>query len=222
MVRIQPFGSDSRIDFGRVLAIAAALVIHAIALLLLLMPLAAPQLAVAVKPYKPEIFFIERPKPVEPVLVRVTKPQPVTRTPQPAATAPRPSIITPPADQPIVEGGSEPMVPATVSDGPADASVIAMPTGPIAASHLEYVTAPPPKYPREAMREGAQGTVMLRVLVDTDGTPLEVSIDKSSGNKSLDREARQHVLKNWRFRPAMRDGVPVQAYGLVPIDFSLQ
>ncbi|MEJ1095937.1 MULTISPECIES: energy transducer TonB [unclassified Pseudoxanthomonas] len=221
MVRIQSYGSDSRIDFGRVLAIAAALVIHAIALLLLLMPLAAPQLAVAVKPYKPEIFFIERPKPVEPIPVTVTKPQPATRTPQNVAVTPRPTTITPPAEQPIVEGGSEPMV-VPASEGPADAPTIAMTTGPIAASHLEYVTAPPPKYPREAVRDGAQGTVMLRVLVDTDGTPLEVSIDKSSGNKSLDREARQHVLKNWRFRPAMRDGVPVQAYGLVPIDFSLQ
>jgi protein TonB len=221
MVRIQPFGSDSHIDFGRVLAIAAALVVHAIALLLLLMPLAAPQLAVAIKPYKPEIFFIERPKPVEPIPVLVTKPQPVTRTPQPAATIPTPSIVTPPADRVIVEGGSEPAV-APTSEGPADTTAITITTGPIAASHLEYVTAPPPKYPREAVREGAQGTVMLRVLVDTDGTPLEVSIDKSSGNKSLDREAKQHVLKNWRFRPAMRDGVPVQAYGLVPIDFSLQ
>lgn len=220
MVRIQPFDSDSRIDFGRVLAIATALVIHAIALLLLLMPLAAPQLAVVVKPYKPEIFFIERPKPVDPVQVPVTKPQPVTRTPQTAAVIPTPSIVTPPAEQVIVEGGSEPTVAPT--EGPADAPVIAMTTGPIAASHLEYVTAPPPKYPREAVREGAQGTVMLRVLVGTDGTPLEVSIDRSSGNKFLDREAKQHVLKSWRFRPAMRDGVAVQAYGLVPIDFSLQ
>ncbi|WP_368564554.1 energy transducer TonB [Pseudoxanthomonas sp. UTMC 1351] len=221
MVRIQHYGSDSRIDFGRILAIAAALVIHAIALLLLLMPLAAPQVAIAVKPYKPEIFFIERPKPVEPIPVTVTKPQPVTRTPQNVAVTPRPTTTTPPVEQPIVEGGSEPMV-VPASEGPADTPTIAMTTGPIAASHLEYVTAPPPKYPREAVRDGAQGTVMLRVLVDTDGTPLEVSIDKSSGNKSLDREARQHVLKNWRFRPAMRDGVPVQAYGLVPIDFSLQ
>lgn len=221
MVRIQPYGSDSRIDFGRVLAIAAALVVHAVALLLLLMPLAAPQLAVAVRPYKPEIFFIERQKPVDPIPVPVTRPQPVTRTPQSAAVTPRPTTVTPPAELAIVEGGNEPIVVST-SEGPADAPAIVMAAGPIAASHLEYVTAPPPRYPREAMREGAQGTVMLRVLVDTDGTPLEVSIDKSSGNKSLDREAKQHVLKNWRFRPAMRDGMPVQAYGLVPIDFSLQ
>jgi periplasmic protein TonB len=221
MVRIQPFGSDSRIDFGRVLAIAAALVVHAIALLLLLMPLAAPQLAVAVKPYKPEMFFIERPKPVVPIQVAVTTPQPVRQTPQPAATTPTRTEVAPPALQVIVDGGSEPML-APVSAGPADTPAIALSSGPVAASHLEYVTAPPPRYPREAMREGAQGTVMLRVLVDTDGTPLEVSIDRSSGNKALDREAKQHVLKNWRFRPAMRDGVPVQAYGLVPIDFSLQ
>jgi protein TonB len=29
-------------------------------------------------------------------------------------------------------------------------------------------------------------------------------------------------LKTWVFKPAMRDGQPVQAYGLVPIDFTMQ
>ena len=38
----------------------------------------------------------------------------------------------------------------------------------------------------------------------------------------LDREAVRHVQQRWRFEPAMRDGRPVQAWGLVPIDFSLQ
>ena len=33
--------------------------------------------------------------------------------------------------------------------------------------------------------------------------------------------ARKHVLKRWMFRPAMQDGVAVQAIGLVPINFSL-
>jgi protein TonB len=30
------------------------------------------------------------------------------------------------------------------------------------------------------------------------------------------------VQQRWRFEPAMRDGRAVQAWGLVPIDFSLQ
>ena len=40
--------------------------------------------------------------------------------------------------------------------------------------------------------------------------------------RNLDKAALQHVLKTWRFKPAMQDGQAVQAYGLVPIAVSLQ
>ena len=62
----------------------------------------------------------------------------------------------------------------------------------------------------------------LRILVDVDGRPLQVQVERSSGHRSLDREAVRHVQQRWRFEPATRDGRPVQAWGLVPIDFSLQ
>jgi protein TonB len=70
--------------------------------------------------------------------------------------------------------------------------------------------------------EHAEGTVMLRVLVDVDGGPLEVTIEVSSGNRELDRAARAQVLKSWKFQPAMQDGRAVQAYGRVPVNFSLR
>ncbi len=68
----------------------------------------------------------------------------------------------------------------------------------------------------------AEGTVLLQVLVDSDGRPLDVQVQSSSGNRSLDEAARKHVLKRWMFRPAMQDGRAVQAIGLVPVAFSLQ
>ncbi len=68
---------------------------------------------------------------------------------------------------------------------------------------------------------GAQGTVTLRVLVDVDGSPLEVRVERSSGNRSLDNAARAQVLRQWKFQPATDNGRAVQAYGLVPIDFKL-
>ena len=64
--------------------------------------------------------------------------------------------------------------------------------------------------------------MLLKVLVDVDGMPLEVTLERSSGHRSLDRAAREQVLKHWRFQPAVRDGQRVQAYGLVPIDFSMR
>ena len=87
---------------------------------------------------------------------------------------------------------------------------------------LEYVRATSPRYPTNELRKGVQGTVILRVLVDIDGKPVDVTIETSSGNRNLDKEARQHVLKTWRFKPAMQNGQAVQAYGLVPIAFNLQ
>jgi len=86
---------------------------------------------------------------------------------------------------------------------------------------LRYLHAPAPAYPRDALRVGAQGTVTLRVLVDVDGSPLDVRVERSSGNRSLDNAARTQVLRQWKFQPAIDNGRPVQAYGLVPVDFKL-
>ncbi|MCW0416120.1 hypothetical protein NB689_001874 [Xanthomonas sacchari] len=63
--------------------------------------------------------------------------------------------------------------------------------------------------------------MLLRVLVGTDGQPLQVTVEKSSGHRVLDQAARDQVLKRWAFKPALQNGTPVQAYGLVPVDFSM-
>jgi protein TonB len=87
---------------------------------------------------------------------------------------------------------------------------------------LEYADAPAPAYPRDALRDGVEGVVMLQVLVDVDGRPLSVDVQRSSGDRRLDNAARKQVLQHWRFRAAMKDGRAVQAVGLVPIAFNLQ
>ena len=86
---------------------------------------------------------------------------------------------------------------------------------------IAYETATPPAYPIEALRAGVQGTVLLKVLVDTSGKPVQVTIDRSSGSGVLDDAARQHVLAAWRFHAAMRDGHAIQAWALVPVKFNL-
>jgi protein TonB len=60
------------------------------------------------------------------------------------------------------------------------------------------------------------------VLVDVDGHPIDVQVQASSGNRALDDAARKQVLKKWLFRPARRNGTPVQAIGIVPIRFTMQ
>lgn len=220
MVRALPHGSDTRIDAGRIAAIAAAIAVHAVALLMLLAPMAAPQLQVAIVKPKPEIRWIEKkPEPILVVPVAPTTPTPPTVSPPVQITRPviDPPITTAPS---VIDTGTEAAIEA-----------VAMPTnmagpvanpGPLPSATLEYVRATSPRYPINELRNGVQGTVVLRVLVDVDGKPIDVAVETSSGNRNLDKEARQHVLKTWRFKPAMQNGQAVQAYGLVPIAFSLQ
>ena len=66
------------------------------------------------------------------------------------------------------------------------------------------------------------GTVLLRVLVDEQGKPIDVEIERSSGYTLLDRSARSQVLGGWAFQPAMVDGKPVRAWARVPVNFDLR
>lgn len=85
----------------------------------------------------------------------------------------------------------------------------------------DYLNNPPPVYPALARRLGEQGRVMLRVLVHADGTPTDVTINRSSGSWRLDRAALEAV-RQWRFVPARRGDTPVAAPVLVPIAFTLE
>ena len=108
-------------------------------------------------------------------------------------------------------------------EGTADTTPASNGAGPpLPGVTLEYADAPAPTYPRDALREGVEGVVMLQVLVDVDGRPLVVDIQRSSGDRRLDNAARKQVLQHWRFRAAMKDGRAVQAIGLVPIAFNLR
>jgi periplasmic protein TonB len=80
---------------------------------------------------------------------------------------------------------------------------------------------PPPRYPATAMRRGSTGTVLVRVEVGIDGTPMDVQVAKRSGSRDLDRAAIDAV-RGWRFRPGQRDGQPVTSVVTIPIDFSLE
>lgn len=78
----------------------------------------------------------------------------------------------------------------------------------------------PPRYPAAAVKRHEQGTVLLRVLVSTDGAPLKVQIQHSSGYASLDAAA-VNAARRWKFHPAMADHRPVQGWVTVPVAFRL-
>lgn len=210
----------ARIQPSRIFGIAGAITLNAAALMLLLVPVSAPM---PVAPKEERIWELplkkETPPPI-PIEVPVNKPQPTRNT--------TPVPITPPVHQPvfnqevIVPDGSEYVPPNNTEPTPDIGPTLPTNPGPLPSTRLEYASAPAPIYPREAMLDGIEGTVLLKVLVDVDGKPLSVEIERSSGNRRLDDAARRQVLRKWMFRPAIRDGQAIQVFGMVPVSFSLQ
>ena len=66
--------------------------------------------------------------------------------------------------------------------------------------------------------DGAEGTVGVRALVLADGTVAKVDVPDSSGSSVLDRAAAEAV-RRWRFLPATRDDVPIDAYVTLTIRY---
>ena len=215
-IELLPFEAR-RLDFKRIFGYATAIAVHGVLLLLLLVPITVPPAApVATTTPIRWIVHEETPPPLPPIKV------PVVHHPSHPAQQP-------PVRQPLQPVDPQPVVDRAVVTDPVAAQppagtgdTIAPPTGPVAGVQLEYAQAPAPAYPRDALRDGVEGSVLLKVLVDTDGRPLDVQVARSSGNRSLDRAAREQVLRQWRFRPAMQGGRAVQAIGLVPVEFRLQ
>ena len=79
----------------------------------------------------------------------------------------------------------------------------------------------PPKYPPEEARRGIQGTTILIVSIDASGGVLDVEVERSSGNRNLDRAAVQ-AARRWKFNPEVRNGQKVASRVRVPVDFKLQ
>jgi protein TonB len=77
-----------------------------------------------------------------------------------------------------------------------------------------------PIYPPASRRAGEQGTVRLKVLVDTSGRPSNVEVSQSSGSPRLDEAAVQAVRK-WRFEAATDGTKKIQAYTQVAVTFKL-
>jgi protein TonB len=57
-------------------------------------------------------------------------------------------------------------------------------------------------YPAAAAREGAEGTVLTRFVVDRSGQPTNCVIAQSSGNAALDEVSCRIVIERFRFEPA--------------------
>jgi len=212
MVATHPTFPALALDGKRIAANSVVIALHVAALMLLLAPVSSPA-PVALEEDVIPITIIER--------------------------LPPPPPPPPPADEPIRQVVQEtpqalpleiPQVPSDVvyeDSSPIDVPYVApttddvVDTGTPTVQALVTDRAPAPPYPRMAEARRQAGTVVLLILVDATGKPVQVDIETSSGFMLLDEAAQKFVRARWHFVPAQQGGVAVSAYARVPINFVL-
>jgi TonB family protein len=86
-------------------------------------------------------------------------------------------------------------------------------------SHPRPTYTPSARYSEQARKEKIEGTVMLLCVVTSAGEVTDIRVTKGLGY-GLDEKAIQAV-KQWKFKPAMRDGKPVSVEIAIEQDFHL-
>lgn len=76
-------------------------------------------------------------------------------------------------------------------------------------------------YPIEARNAGLQGTVVLRFIIEKDGSIGQIVVRKSL-SKECDQAAAQVISKLKRFTPAEQQGHKMKVWYTLPIRFSIQ
>jgi protein TonB len=76
-------------------------------------------------------------------------------------------------------------------------------------------------YPDLAKRAGIEGRVVLRVLVDKDGSVRKLFIEASE-NELLNQAALDAVKAYGRFKPAIQNQEPIMCWISIPIQFRLR
>ena len=136
----------------------------------------------------------------------------------PAAQAPAPA-------QAAAQVPAQAATPASApSSGPAPAAESVMPASTRSTDadyKAAYLNNPRPAYPLLAIRQGAQGQVLLLVEVLTDGRAGRIELEKSSGHAALDAAAI-NAVRAWRFTPARKDGLLATQTVSIPIQFNLK
>ena len=162
------------------------------------------------------------PPPPVPAAQILTEPPAVSSAPSPPSAAVAPStsaVSTSPAEAGATEG--------TGRSAPSSTAVASAPSGDAAAGSITRSARPQggyqvrPSYPSSALRQGIQGTTLLKVHVLIDGRVGDVLVQQTAGHPDLDHAAVEAV-RRWRFEPARRGNDPVAMWVLLPVEFQIR
>ncbi len=81
------------------------------------------------------------------------------------------------------------------------------------------IKTPPPKYPDSMRHDGTSGVVALVLVIDEKGEIISSTVAKSS-HHDFEKPALDAV-RNWKFKPAKKDGTPVKVRVTIPLRFNV-
>jgi protein TonB len=158
---------------------------------------------------------IEIVRPPNPLIEPPPPPPPPKRTP-PRAPPPVQTAAVVPSEAPVAAPVETVAAVAPAEPAPPPPPEPVKP----AFGGIGYQNNPAPDYPPMAVRQGWQGTVLLRVRVSSTGAVDAIEVVRSSGKKVLD-DAAIHTVERWVFAPSTRGSKAVDGFATVPIEFKL-
>ena len=188
---------------------------HAVAIATLL---AAKMDMPIIEKFPPTIVDLIKDKPPEPV--EPVEPQHSTSTIDTVA----PVIPSMPAKPLVIDDVATPTIPTGPTIGPIfdppvrptiDPPIVK--TGPKLATTGEALR---PPYPDSKLASGEEATLRLKLWIDANGRVIQVEPIGRADSAFL-REAKRHILKVWRYKPAMEGERTVASTTTVSITFEL-
>lgn len=175
--------------------------------------LAGPAVAVDTKAAPKEPEAVQQLDEVEVTASRIAPPKRAIPMPLPDVSA---AIPLPPESV-----GVQPALPATAL--PRSRALLRDETAATKGvrTRPRYLEAMRPPYPRRAREMGWEGTVVLRVEVNPDGTVGAASVHRTSGYLTLD-EAALIAVERWRFAPPTDGAFSFATVVDVPVRFDLK
>jgi TonB family protein len=199
----------------------------------------APQRAAAVVPTQQAsasaaVATQESPVPASAAVATQQRPAPAEAAAQPPGVVPAPTEVPTAVPAAIAPTEAPPtQVPATPTFAPPPTQVPVVEAPPkVRAGDLvalagdvippEPMYTPTPAYPPVAERQHIEGTVLLDVLVDENGSVQDIKVLRGvKPDLGLDAAAVDAV-RTWRYRPATKEGVRVKVRTTLAITFKLK
>jgi protein TonB len=207
---------------GKVSKIAIVAALHVVVAAALLKNMNSKTISIPKMP--DEIVLLFTPEPPKPPPPPPEPPKPMPKVAPPRIIAPPPVVeLPPPAVAPPVQAATQ-TDPAPAPPGPVQPEAPPAVPGNTGAMRTAVLAdangCAKPDYPSRAARNGESGTVVLALLVGTDGRVAGSRVQSSSGSRELDKAAVA-ALSLCKFKPATTGGVAEQAWGQIAYVWTL-